>query len=147
MLKNFEVIEIVKQVAPMVLIIEDNKLRQTRGIVEALEFAPYVRYLMDRKGKQLAIQVTNDKDPQKIKFSRPAAEQGQKATLYQNADMVAVIRGMMPNWQEGVKYQVNGVYSKTDKAVIFDLTAAQEYRRFSEGRRYKKTDDVEGDEE
>jgi hypothetical protein len=62
--------------------------------------------------------------------------------------MVSVIRCMMPDWQEGVKYQVNEVvYSKTDKAEIFDLTTAREYRRFSEGRRYKNTDGVEGEEE
>ena len=130
MLKNFEVIEIVKTVPHMDLIIEPNKLRQTRGIVEALEYAPYVRYLLDHKGKKLAIQITNEKDPQKIKFSKPMAEQGQKAVLYQNADLVAVIRALMPEWDAEMKYKVSGVYSKTDKAVIFDLTTAEEYARF-----------------
>lgn len=130
MLKNFEVIEIVKQVAPMELIIEPTKLRQTRGIVEALEYAPYVRFLLDHKGKKLAIQITNEKDPQKIKFSKPLAEQGQKAVLFQNTDLVAVIRALMPEWKPEMKYKVSGVYSKTDKAVVFDLTTAEEYERF-----------------
>ena len=53
MLSKFEVIEIVKHVPPMSLIIEPTKLRQTRGIVEALEYAPFVHYLLDSGSKHL----------------------------------------------------------------------------------------------
>ena len=38
---------------------------------------------------------------------------------------------MMPEWECNRKYKTDGVYSKDDKAVIFDLKAAQPYVRRS----------------
>lgn len=133
MLKDFTVIEIVKQVASLTLIIEPNKLRQTRGIVEALEYAPMVRYLLDRNGRRLAIQVAGPKDKQALKFSQPADEQGARAVLTQNADLLGMIRGMMPEWDPEKKYRVEGSYSKNEKAVIFELENAKPYARHSRG--------------
>lgn len=135
MLSKFEVIEVVKHIPPMSLIIEPTKLRQTRGIVEALEYAPYVHYLLDGSSKRLAIQITSEKDPQKVAFSKPQQEQGALAVLYQNANLVGTIRGLMPSWDPARKYKVPGIYSKTDKAVIFDLTKGVQYAR---GERKKK---------
>ena len=135
MLSKFEVIEIVKHVPPMSLIIEPNKLRQTRGIVEALEYAPYVRYLLDASGKKMAIQVVSEKEPQKVPFSKEPKEQGAFAVLYQNATLVSTIRGLMPEWDPNKKYKVPGIYSKADKAVIFDLKKGVPYAR---GERKKK---------
>lgn len=131
MLKNFTVIEIVKEIPTPALIVERNKLRHTRGTVEALEYAPYVHYLLDAKGKRVAIQVTTEKDKQGIKFSKPKEEQKTLAVLCQNAELVGYIRGMMPEWKPEAKYRVEGVYSKTDKAVIFDLKEAVPYTRRS----------------
>jgi hypothetical protein len=127
MLENFTVIEIVKQVGPLVLIIEPTKLRQTKGVVEALEYAPLVRYLLDKDEKRLAIQIAKDKDPQAVRFSKPKEEQKSIAVLYQNAELLAIIRGVMPEWNADSKYSVTGVYSKNDKAVIFDLKKAEPY--------------------
>lgn len=135
MLSKFEVIEVVKHVPPMSLIIEPTKLRQTRGIVEALEYAPYVRYLLDGSTKRLAIQVTTAKDPQKVAFSKEPQEQKALAVLYQNATLVGTIRGLMPEWDPAKKYKVPGTYSKADKAIIFDLKKGVQYAR---GERKKK---------
>lgn len=129
MLKDFTVIEIVKQVGPLVVIIEPTKLRFVKAVVEALEFTPFVRYLVDNKGKRIAVQLCKEKETQAVKFSKPQAEQGAKAVLYQNAELVTLIRGLMPEWEEGKKYSIEGVYSKADKAVIFDLKEATEYTR------------------
>lgn len=143
MLKDFTVIEIVKQVSPMTLIIEPNKLRHTRGIVEALEYAPLVRYLLDKNGRRLAIQIATAKDKQAVKFSKPQAEQGAKAIIYQNADLLTMVRGMMREWDPDKKYSVEGSYSKTDKAVIFDLGNAQVYARRGRGESPEATEDNE----
>lgn len=129
MLKDFTVIEIVKQVGPLHVIIEQNRLRFVKSVVEAMEFAPVVRYLLDEKGKRFAVQVTKESDPQAVKFSKPQAEQGAKAVLYQNQELADVIRGLMPDWNSEAKYRVKGVYSKSDKAVVFDLNDAEEYSR------------------
>jgi hypothetical protein len=129
MLKDFTVIEIVKTLGPLTVIIEPNKLRFVKSVVEAMEYTPYVRYLVDTKGQRFAVQVCKEKEPQAIKFSKPVAEQGAKAVLYQNQELVDVIRSLMPDWNPEMKYSVNGVYSKADKAVVFDLKEAEEYSR------------------
>lgn len=145
MLSKFEVIEVVKHVPPMSLIIEPTKLRQTRGIVEALEYAPYVRYLLDGSTKRLAIQITTEKDPQKVAFSKEQQEQGALAVLYQNATLVGTIRSLMPEWDPSKKYKVPGTYSKADKAIIFELKKGVPYAR---GERKKKGQtEPEGSEE
>jgi hypothetical protein len=129
MLKDFTVIEIVKTIGPLSVIIEPNKLRFVKAVVEAMEYTPYVRYLVDNKGKRFAIQLCKEKDTQAVKFSKPIAEQGAKAVLYQNQELVDVIRGLMPEWGADKKYSVTGVYSKSDKAVVFDIKEAEEYSR------------------
>ena len=144
MLKDFTVIEITKQVANMILIVEPTKLRHTRGIVEALEYAPYVRYLLDRDGKRLAIQVATGKDKQAVKFSKSEKEQGAKAVLYQNAELLTLIRGIMPEWDPEKKYSVAGTYSKNDKAIIFDLWRAKPYIRRYRGEGDDTAADTEG---
>lgn len=143
MLKNFEVIEITKKVSPLTLILESNKMRFTKGIVEALEYAPLVRFLIDRQNKRLAVQITGEKDTQKAGFSKPEADQKGKAVLLQNADLLALVRGIMPEWDPQQKYSVNGVYSKGDKAVIFDLKKAEQYSR----RRIGDADSESADDE
>ena len=129
MLKDFTVIEIVKTIGPLSVIIEPNKLRFVKAVVEAMEYTPYVRYLVDNKGKRFAIQLCKEKDTQAVKFSKPIAEQGAKAVLYQNQELVDVIRGLMPEWGADKKYSVTGVYCKSDMAVVFDLKEAEEYSR------------------
>lgn len=68
--KEFEVIEVEKRVPPQYLVIEPTKLRQTKGIVEALEFAPFVQYLLDSKHGRLAIRVAAEKDANRIRFAK-----------------------------------------------------------------------------
>ena len=141
MLSKFEVIEIVKHVPPMSLIIEPTKLRQTRGIVEALEYAPFVHYLLDSGSKKLAIQVTTEKDPQKVAFSKEKDEQGALAVLYQNSKLVETIRAVMPEWHPSKKYKVPGTYSKTDKAIIFDLKKGVPYARGEHKKKGEATEE------
>ena len=109
MLKGFTVIEIVKTLGPLTVIIEPNKLRFVKSVVEAMEYAPYVQYLEDAKGKRFAIQVCKEKDEQAMKFSKPQAEQGAKAVLFQNQELLDFIRGLMPEWNPELKYCINGV--------------------------------------
>ena len=136
-------IVLAKQVSPLTLIIEPGKMRQTRGIVEALEYAPLVSYLLDTKGKRLAIQVTTAKDKQAVRFSKPEAEQGAKAVIYQNAEILSVIRGMMPEWDPEQKYAIDGEYSKNDKAIIFELEKATPYARRGKSDSPDTTEDTE----
>ena len=84
MLKDFTVIEIRKRVGPMQMIIESKRLRFSRHVIEALEYSPFVHFLINARDKKLAIQVCREKDVQATRFSKPREEQGQKSTLVQN---------------------------------------------------------------
>lgn len=140
MLKNFTVIEIVKEIHTPSIIVESGKLRLTRGTVEALEYAPFVQFLFDVESKALAVQVTAEKNKQSVRFSRPKQEQKALAVVCRNEELMSYIWGMMPEWEHNCKYKTDGVYSKDDKAVIFDLKAAQPYVR-----RSKKNSEEEDD--
>ncbi len=61
MLKDFTVIEIRKRVGPMQMIIEPKRLRFSRHVIEALEYSPFVHFLINARDKKLAIQVCREK--------------------------------------------------------------------------------------
>lgn len=107
-----------------------KQLRFTKPVISLLDFAPTAKLLMDEQGKQIAIQVTRSSDSNSFPFSKNKDEQKASVT-FQNAVMVALIRGMMPEWKPGEKYSVAGQFSKEDKAVIFDLKTAKPYWRRS----------------
>ena len=130
MLKNFTVIEVTKKIPTPCLIVEPARLRHTRGTVEALEYAPFVHYLVDPKEKRLAIQVCKEKDKQAVRFSKPQEQQKALAVLVQNAELMDTIHNLCPELDPGVKYRVQGTYSKEDKAVIFNLKELEPYTRF-----------------
>ena len=129
MLDNFKVIEITKTTEPACVIIEDNKLRFTKPVAIELGYPAYVRILLDDAGQRIAIQVAKGNESNVVKFS--AEKESQKTSIvYQNAVMVDLIRGVMHSWEKGIKYRAKGVLSKEDKAIVFDLKAAEIYQRF-----------------
>ena len=131
MLRNFTVIDIVKEIHTPSLIVESSKLRLTRGTVEALEYTPFVQFLFDAESRMLAVQMTSEKNKQGVRFSKPKQDQKALAVVCRNEELMSYIWGMMPEWDRYLKYKTDGVYSKDDKAVIFDLKAAQPYVRRS----------------
>ena len=131
MLKNFTVIEINKETPTPAIIIGTAKLRLTRGSVETLGYAPFVRFLFDPSTKCVAVQVTSEKDKQRLQFSKPKEKQKALAVICRNSELLEYIWAMMPEWTQGGKYKANGVFSKEDQAIIFDLKKAQSYTRRS----------------
>ncbi len=128
LLDNFRVIEVTKAAEPSYVIIEDNKMRFTKSCAVELGFPPFIRVLLDDQGQRMAIQVAKGNESNVIKFSADKENQT-KAILFQNAVMVDLIRGIMPDWEKGKKYRAKGVFSKDDKAIVFDLKTAEPYER------------------
>ena len=104
MLKDFTVIEIRKKVGPMQMIIEPKRLRFSRHVIEALEYSPYVHFLVNARDKKLAIQICREKDGQSTRFSKPREEQGQKSTLVQNEALMATLHELMPELNDGQRH-------------------------------------------
>ena len=132
MLENFQVIEIKKTVAPkeapLNAIVEPKRIRFVKSVVEALGYPAYVRFLFNPDTRQFAVQVGKGNEGNTVKFSK-AKEEQKTAILVQNEPMMEVIRGAMKEWDAETKYIMTGVYSKEDKAVIFDLTKGIPYAR------------------
>ena len=78
--------------------------------------------------RQFAVQVGKGNEGNTVKFSK-AKEEQKTAVLFQNEPMMEVIRGAMKEWDPETKYIMTGVYSKEDKAVIFDLAKGIPYAR------------------
>jgi len=62
-------------------------------------------------------------------YHHKGKEEQKSSVIFQNAVMVSIIRGIMPEWKAGEKFSIAGQYSKDDKAVIFDLNTAKPYWR------------------
>lgn len=132
MLENFQVIEIKKTVAqkeaPLNVIVEPKRIRFVKAVVEVLGYPAYVRFLFNPETHQFAVQVGKGNESNTVKFSK-AKEEQKTAVLFQNEPMMAVIRGAMKEWDPETKYIMTGVYSKEDKAVIFNLEKGIPYAR------------------
>lgn len=132
MLENFQVIEIKKTVAqkeaPLNVIVEPKRIRFVKAVVEMLGYPAYVRFLFNPETHQFAVQVGKGNESNTVKFSK-AKEEQKTAVLFQNEPMMEVIRGAMKEWDPETKYIMTGVYSKEDKAVIFNLEKGIPYAR------------------
>lgn len=132
MLENFQVIEIKKTVAqkeaPLNVIVEPKRIRFVKAVVEVLGYPAYVRFLFNPETHQFAVQVGKGNESNTVKFSK-AKEEQKTAVLFQNETMMEVIRGAMKEWDPETKYIMTGIYSKEDKAVIFDLSKGIPYAR------------------
>lgn len=138
MLENFQIIEIKKTVTPketpLNIIIEPKRIRFVKSVVEILGYPAYVRFLFNPDTRQFAVQVGKGNEGNTVKFSK-AKEEQKTAILIQNEPMMEILRGAMKEWEPETKYIMTGIYSKEDKAVIFDLAKGTPYAR----RLLKKT--------
>ena len=129
MLKGFTVIELVKPITNLTVIIDTKKVRFVKSCVEALDYSPYVHFLLDTEGKRFAVQVSDKDDPQAVRFSKTKDEQGDIAVICQNASLFEVLSTMLPEEADTPRYAIDGSFLKADKAIIFDLGSAKPYRR------------------
>lgn len=127
----------------MQMIIEPKRLRFSRHVIEALEYSPFVHFLINARDKKLAIQVCREKDVQATRFSKPREEQGQKSTLVQNEALMANSPRADAGVERRQRHSVLGVYSSQDKAVIYDLKDTVIWHRGS----HKKADADEMEED
>lgn len=129
MLKGFTVIELVKPISNLTVIIDTKKVRFVKSCVEALDFSPYVHFLLDPEGKRFAVQVSDKDDPQAVRFSKTKEEQGDFAVIFQNASLIDAVYTMLPQPDDTPRFAIDGTYVKGEKAIVFDLASATPYRR------------------
>ena len=75
-------------------------------------------------------------------YTEEDVETLKKIRLLRQLDMpVETIRAVMPEWDPSKKYKVPGTYSKTDKAIIFDLKKGVPYARGEHKKKGEATEE------
>lgn len=129
MLKGFTVIELVKTTGDLNVIIDSEKVRFTKDCAAALDYCPYVHFLLDPAGKRLAVEACEEKDPQAVRFSKAEAQQSGRAVIIRNVELIAVLSKILAQEGEMERVVSPGTFLKTEKAIIFELEKAEPYCR------------------
>lgn len=142
-LEGFEVINLVQSRGESVLTVSGSSLKFNKATAVELNYAPYVRMLMNAKENKVAIQPCNEKDPNAVAFSKSEGEQTYAITVKLPALLVEFRRFFA--FEEGGKklsYTMKGTLYPEDQVIIYDLGDAKKSEAKSGGRK-KKTETVE----
>ena len=121
-LDKFTVIDLIKTRSASVCTIAGTMVKFNNQTAQELRYPEYVQFLIDAKGKQVAIRVCKEDAPNAVKFSKPEGEQKAqiKITLPTVVDM---LRKLM-NWDASENWNLPGVYFAEDQALVYSLEAA-----------------------
>lgn len=99
-----------------------NGLGVSKAAVSKLNYAAYVKILIDYQGHRMAITETNKEDPEKMEFARKGKNTGLR---WSSRDLIKTLC-QMNKWtlDNGEKYIIPGEYSVEDGAMIFDFAQA-----------------------
>ena len=106
-----------------------NGLSFNVATVDILHRTPYVRVLLSADTKQFAVQATSELNLQSTYFFRPEVFKNNRIKI-NSRSMVRLIRETA-EWLDGEIWNITGVYSAEDDAIIYDLGSA--YKPSSKG--------------
>lgn len=130
---NFSVIDVTMSAVPE-MTINLNGITFNGKTLEALGNPEFVRPLLDPENKAFAVQVTKSSDPKAMKFTKTEQTGGYSSTC--NVIRATVRRLMGDAWKNNMRYHMKGMYYPDGRAVVFDLSSAEEMPSF----RTKKND-------
>lgn len=122
---DFEVIDVSVQ-GTADLYVNQTGLTFSKKLLEDMAYPPYVRPLIDAKNKAFAVQVCKQSDDKAVKFSKPRNEQTTGYSTNCNALSRTVRTVMGEAWKDTLRYRITGIYDSVAKAMIFDLSSAEE---------------------
>jgi len=135
---NFEVINVMVEGKPE-MFVNINGLTFSKKLVESMSYPAFVRPLIDVENKALAIQVCKQTDDKAIKFSKPRGEQNGSISIASNV-LLRTTRAMMSDeWKNDNRYKIAGIYFQDAKAMVFDLTSAEEMVSFRTLKKHTET--------
>lgn len=122
---EFEIIDLSVQ-GTADLYVNQTGLTFSKKLLEDMSYPAYVRPLIDTKNKAFAVQTCKQGDDKAMKFSKSRSEQATGCGISNNA-LFRTIRTVMGNaWQDAMRYRITGIYDPAAKAMIFDLSSAEE---------------------
>lgn len=145
-LKGFEVINLKQPKGESVMTVTSNSLKFNKATAVELNYAPYIKVLLNAKTRQIAIQPCSEKDPNAIKFSNEESKQTYAISIKVPAIQVE-FRRMMPFEDENggkLSYTLNGTLYPDEQVVIYDIGDVKpEAEKKRRGRRKKSEIEAE----
>ena len=139
-LEGFEVINLKQPKGESVMTVTSSSLKFNKATAVELNYAPYIRILVNAKTRQIAIQPCSEKDPNAIKFSNEESKQNYAISIKVPAILLE-FRRLVPFENEAgekLTYSLKGTLYPEDQVVIYnidDVKPEQEKKR--RGRRKK----------
>ena len=145
-LKGFEVINLKQPKGESVMTVTSNSLKFNKATAVELNYAPYIKVLLNAKTRQIAIQPCSEKDPNAIKFSNEESKQTYAISIKVPAIQVE-FRRMLPFEDDNggkLSYTLNGTLYPNEQVVIYDIGDVKpETEKKRRGRRKKSEIEAE----
>ena len=145
-LKGFEVINLKQPKGESVMTVTSNSLKFNKATAVELNYATYIKVLLNAKTRQIAIQPCSEKDPNAIKFSNEESKQTYAISIKVPAIQVE-FRRMLPFEDDNggkLSYTLNGTLYPDEQVVIYDIGDVKpEAEKKRRGRRKKSEIEAE----
>ena len=129
-----------------VMTVTSNSLKFNKATAVELNYAPYIKVLLNAKTRQIAIQPCSEKDPNAIKFSNEESKQTYAISIKVPAIQVE-FRRMLPFEDDNggkLSYTLNGTLYPDEQVVIYDIGDVKpETEKKRRGRRKKSEIEAE----
>lgn len=126
--------------------VTSNSLKFNKATAVELNYAPYIKVLLNAKTRQIAIQPCSEKDPNAIKFSNEESKQTYAISIKVPAIQVE-FRRMLPFEDDNggkLSYTLNGTLYPDEQVVIYDIGDVKpETEKKRRGRRKKSEIEAE----
>ena len=120
-LEGFETISFGN--AGLTVSITKNGTTFNKNVVQKLGGPLNVVLMVNKAARQFAIRPATSKDTISMPFC--AGEKRSPSVRWNSKEFLRLLSGMMEwNLKDGNGFHVNGIYSSSDKAIIFDLNDA-----------------------
>jgi hypothetical protein len=104
--------------------ITNNGVSLNKSAVARLDYAEYVRILLDEDAKELAIQICDDNDPNKESFVKPEKKDETQYVRWNNKEFVKQLLTWGPENLREAGFKVPGEYLSDEKALLFIFSEA-----------------------
>lgn len=104
--------------------ITNNGVSLNKSAVARLDYAEYVRILLDEDAKELAIQICYDNDSNKESFVKPEKKDETQYVRWNNKEFVKQLLAWGPENLRETGFKVPGEYLSDEKALLFIFSEA-----------------------
>ena len=102
-----------------------NGISLNKSAVARLDFAEYVRILVDEEARELAIQICDENDPDKESFVKPEKKEETQYVRWNNREFTKQLLNWAPNLElKDNGFKVPGEYLSEEKAFLFVFSKA-----------------------